>query len=131
GLVLNAGGGMQASHDPGLFTVRAMLAPGVTHETVEKALIAEIERIKSGGVTQEEIDTVVSQQRAADAFGRDGVSGIASSLCEWIAAGDWTLFVNYVDKMAAVTPADVQRVARTYLNEDQSTTGWFVPVTAQ
>jgi zinc protease len=26
-----------------------------------------------------------------------------------------------------VTPADVQRVARQYLNEDQSTTGWFVP----
>jgi zinc protease len=27
-----------------------------------------------------------------------------------------------------VTPADVQRVAKQYFNEDQSTTGWFVPV---
>jgi zinc protease len=27
-----------------------------------------------------------------------------------------------------VTPTDVQRVANAYLNEDQSTTGWFVPV---
>jgi zinc protease len=27
-----------------------------------------------------------------------------------------------------VTAADVQRVAREYLKEDQSTTGWFIPV---
>jgi predicted Zn-dependent peptidase len=32
------------------------------------------------------------------------------------------------DSVSRVTPADVQRVARKYLNEDQSTTGWYVPV---
>jgi zinc protease len=131
GMVLGADGGMQVSHDPGLFIASATLAPGVAHETAEKALIAEIERIKTGGVTQEEIDNVIAQQRASEAYGRDGVSGVASSLCEWIAAGDWALFVNYIDKLAKVTPADVQRVAETYLNEDQSTTGWFVPVVSK
>ena len=30
----------------------------------------------------------------------------------------------------AVTPADVQRVARRYFDEDQSVTGWFVPLPA-
>jgi zinc protease len=98
---------------------------------LEKTLIAELERVKNGGVTQAEIDNVIKQQRAAEAYGRDSISGIASSLCEWIAAGDWTLFVSYIDKLAKVTPSDVQRVAKTYLNEDQSTTGWFVPVVAQ
>ena len=33
-------------------------------------------------------------------------------------------------KVALVTAADVQRVAKQYLTEDQSTTGWFVPVHA-
>ena len=33
------------------------------------------------------------------------------------------------EKVERVTPADVQRVARKYFDEDQSTTGWFVPVT--
>ncbi len=45
--------------------------------------------------------------------------------------GDWTQFVTYIDAVSKVTPADVQRVAKTYLNEDQSTTGWFVPVVSQ
>jgi len=42
--------------------------------------------------------------------------------------GDWTLYVTFPQKVQLVTPADVQRVAKQYLNEDQSTTGWFIPV---
>ena len=52
-------------------------------------------------------------------------------LNEWIAVGDWTLYQRFPEQLAKVTPADVQRVAQTYLNEDQSTTGWFVPVGAK
>ena len=35
--------------------------------------------------------------------------------------------MTFPQKVGQVTPADVQRVAKQYLNEDQSTTGWFVP----
>ncbi len=35
--------------------------------------------------------------------------------------------MTFPQKVEQVTPADVQRVAKQYLNEDQSTTGWFVP----
>ena len=42
--------------------------------------------------------------------------------------GDWTLYVTFPQRVQQVTPEDVQRVARQYLNEDQSTTGWFIPV---
>jgi len=38
--------------------------------------------------------------------------------------------VDFPKKVEHVTPADVQRVARRYFTEDQSTTGWFVPVPA-
>jgi len=53
---------------------------------------------------------------------------VVGELNEWIATGDWTQFVRFSDAVEKVTPADVQRVAKTYLNEDQSTAGWFVPV---
>jgi zinc protease len=130
-LATDAGGDIQPSHDPGLFFLMAGLAPRIKHEQVEKAMLDEIEKVKQDGVTQEEVARVVSQYRAAEAYGRDGTSGIANALNEWIAVGDWTQFVTYIDRIAKVTPADVQRVAKTYLNEDQSTTGWFVPVVAQ
>ncbi len=128
GLVLGANAGIRSQPDPGLFMASGTLAPGIAHEQVEKALIGELERVKVDGVTQSEIDDVISQQRAGEAYGRDGVVGVANGLESWITVGDWTYYVTYIDKLAKVTPADVQRVAKKYLNEDQSTTGWFVPV---
>ena len=130
-LATYAGGDIQPSHDPGLFTAIAGLAPDARHEQVEKIMLETIADVKEKGVTQEEVARVVSQYRAKEAYARDGTAEIADALNEWVAIGDWTQFVSYIDKVAKVTPADVQRVAKTYLDEDQSTTGWFVPVVSR
>jgi len=127
GLALSADAGTDLHRDLSLHTVYAALAPGATHTDVEQALNKEIARIKSDGVTSEEIERVKQQFLAADAYKRDGTAGVAGELNDWIAVGDWTLYVSFPQKVAQVTPADVQRVAKQYLNEDQSTTGWFVP----
>jgi zinc protease len=127
-LALSAGAGTDLHRDLSLHTVYAALAPGSTHEQVEDALLAEIEKIKTDGVTAAEIARVKQQYVAADAYKRDGTAGVASELNEWIAVGDWTLYVTFPEKVQQVTPADVQRVAKQYLSDDESTTGWFVPV---
>jgi zinc protease len=90
-------------------------------------LLREIEKIKTEGVTAAEVTRVKQQFIAADAYKRDGTAGVAGELNEWIAVGDWTLYVTFPQKVEQVTPADVQRVAKQYLTVDQSTTGWFVP----
>ena len=114
--------------DPALFNTTVMLAPGVTHEQAEKVVLAELERIRTGGVTEAEVSTAINKLLAGIAFGRDGSFAIAGQLNEAIAVGDWTVYSSLLEKIAAVKPADVQRVAKAYLVEDQSTTGWFVPV---
>jgi zinc protease len=128
GLALSAGAGTDLHRDLSLHTVYAALAPDSTQEQVEEALLAEIEKIKTDGVTPAEIARVKQQYVAADAYKRDGTAAVASELNEWIAVGDWTLYVTFPEKVQQVTPADVQRVAKQYLNDDESTTGWFVPV---
>jgi zinc protease len=128
GLALNAGAGTDLHRDLSLHTVYAVLAPGATHTQVEKALLAEITKIKTDGVTAAEVARVKQQYIAADAYKRDGTAAIAGEINEWIAVGDWTLYVTFPQKVQQVTPADVQRVAKEYLKEDQSTTGWFIPV---
>jgi zinc protease len=130
GLALNAGAGTDLHRGTSLHLVYASLAPGADQDKVEKALLAQIERIKTAGVTPAEIERVKQQFIAADAYKRDGTAGVAGELNEWIAVGDWTLYVTFPQKVEAVTPADVQRVARKYLTEDQSITGWFVPLPA-
>ena len=59
-----------------------------------------------------------------------GMCILLPNLNECIAAGDWTLFYSLEEATKKVTTADIQRVANEYLNVDQSTTGWFVPIQA-
>jgi zinc protease len=113
--------------DPGLFSVFGYLAPEVDHETVEEAIAGEIDKIRENGVTEEELDRARSQLRAQIAFDRDGPMKVAAQLNEAIAAGDWKLYTQYLDRLADVTADDVQRVAQTYLTDDTSTVGWYVP----
>lgn len=115
-------------HDPSLATIYASLAPGAKHEEVEKITLAELERVKKDGVTPEEVSSAVSQLLAASAYARDGSFAIASDLNEYISSGDWTLYVTLDDAISKVSADDVKRVAGEYLDEDRSTTGWFIPV---
>jgi len=128
GLALNAGAGTDLHHDLSLHTMYAVLAPGAEHEQVERVLLGEIAKIKSDGVTAAEVARVKQQFIAAEAYKRDGTAAIAGELNEWIAVGDWALYVTFPQKVQQVTPADVQRVAKEYLKDDQSTAGWFIPV---
>ena len=128
GLALRAEAGTDLFRDLSLHSVYASLAPGTTHEQAEKTLLAEIAKVKSDGVTEAEVARVKQQYIAQDAYKRDGTAGVASELAEWIGVGDWTLYVTFPQAVQQVTAKDVQRVAKKYLAEDQSTTGWFVPV---
>jgi len=115
-------------HDNTLFTFTTLLAPGITHEQAEKALLAEVDKIRTGGVADDEVSRAIAKLVASTAYARDGSFAIAGQINECIAVGDWTNYFTGLDQLRAVTAADVNRVAREYLKEDQSTTGWFVPL---
>jgi len=114
-------------HDPSLHMLYASLAPGSTHEQVEKIVLEELERAKQEGVTETEVSAALAQILASAAYARDGSFAVASALNEYIAAGDWTLYVNEDEALKKVTAAAVKRVAKTYFREEQRTTGWFIP----
>jgi len=113
--------------DPGLFSLFAYLAPEADHETVEAAIEEEIEKVRQDGITPDELDRARNQLRAQIAFDRDGPMKVASQLNEAIAAGDWKLYTQYLDRLEEVTVDDVQRVAQRYLTTDTSTVGQYVP----
>ncbi len=116
-------------HDHTLFTFTAELAPTITHDQVEKTLLAEIAKVTKDGVEPAEVTRAINKMLAALAFGRDGSFAIAGQINESIAVGDWTNYLTMLDQIKKVTVADVQRVARAYFLEDQSTAGWFIPQT--
>ncbi len=113
--------------DPSLHTLSAELADGAKHADVEKRMFAAIAAVKKDGVTAAEIQSAVAGILAQRAFERDGTFAIAAMINECIAVGDWTLFSTLDDKFRAVTPADIQRVAKKYFLDSRSVVGWFQP----
>ena len=114
-------------HDNGLFITYLFLAGDDSCEDVEKEILDEYAKIISDGVDVEELQRAKSQINAQTAFTRDGTYSVASNLNEAIALGDWTYYTTFLKKVENVSIDDIRRVANTYLKEDQSTTGFFIP----
>lgn len=120
-----------ANRDLSLNMLMVNLAPDTRHEKAENTVLAEVERVKRDGVTAADVSAAIRRFRVQQALWRDGTNAAAFALSEYVAIGDWTLYVTLEEGVARVTPADVQRVAQKYLNEDQSTTGWYVPIVSE
>ena len=114
-------------HDNGLFITYLFIAGDDSCEDVEKEILDEYAKIISDGVNVEELQRAKSQINAQTAFTRDGTYSVASNLNEAIALGDWTYYTTFLKKVENVSIEDIRRVANTYLKEDQSTTGFFIP----
>ncbi|OFW07888.1 MAG: hypothetical protein A3H96_04870 [Acidobacteria bacterium RIFCSPLOWO2_02_FULL_67_36] len=115
-LASSVGASSTSNRGPGLFRISGMLLAGKSVDDVEKAIYAEIEKVKAGPIADFEMD------KARNNWKRSQVSSIASSLSRAIALGRYALFWNdpnlintYADRIAAVKPADVRRVASRYL----------------
>ncbi len=112
---------------PNLFVIAATpLAPHTTAE-VEAALLAEVERLKTEPVSARELEKVLNNLDADLVRSLRSNSGLASQLSFYqTVAGDWRYIVNARDRIGAVTPADVQRVAAQYLTKSNRTVGVLV-----
>ncbi len=127
GLATNVHVGNHPFRDNGLFMIYAFLTPDTGHEQVENLILETLEQVKQEGLQDQEVARAQAMAKAEVAFSRDGSYSIAAALNEAISLGEWTYYTTYLDRLTEVTAAEVQRVARLYLEEDQSTTGWFVP----
>nr|WP_299381267.1 pitrilysin family protein [Allomuricauda sp.] len=114
----------------GLFTMSLGVDQNSDFEGINKKMLETLEKIKTEGVQQKDVDRIVSKLNAQTILSRDGSGSIAKQLTEAIAAGDWTDFVKGSDRLKSVTAEQVQKVAKKYLLEDQSTTGYFIPKTS-
>ncbi len=110
------------SRTPNLFVISA--APRAPHTTaeVEAEVYAELERLQTEPVTQRELEKVLNNLDAALTRSLRSSSGLAGSLSYYqTVAGDWQYLIKGRDRIAAVTAADVQRVAKQYFSKSHRT----------
>jgi zinc protease len=127
-LALEAGGDYSYfSVDPNIFWFWATPLPGQTAETLEKELLAHMERLKQEPVSDVELTRAKNQVEASFVFQEDSIHRRASLLARFELIGGYALKDSYLASIRAVTAADLQRVAAAYFRDDGKNVGILVP----
>jgi len=130
-LALEAGGDYtRLTLDPDTFTFYVTVLPERTVEEAERALAAEVERLRTELISEEELLRAQNQLEAAHLFAQDSVFNRAATLARYELLGSWRLRETYLAGIKAVTREDVRRVAERHLVVDRRTTAILVPVPA-
>jgi zinc protease len=113
---------------PNLFFAVCIVQPGQTVAAAETALIEEFEKLKREGVSTQEV------QRAQNQFARDYILSRESNEDKArhlshaaVIHNDITTADGEFDIFMRTTPADVQRVAKTYFNQPNRVVLHVVP----
>ncbi len=113
--------------DPFLFFLGGTSKPGHTVKELENSLYRQIEIIKENPPSEREIQKARNQVEAAFIMGQDSIYSQARLVGTFELLGSWRMIDEYLRQIRAVTPEDVQRVARKYLVEDNRTVGILIP----
>ena len=113
---------------PALFSVEGTPAQGRSVLDLEHALLASIARVQDQGVTEEELRRVKAQVISEQIFGRDSVFYQAMQIGTFDALGlPWQGVERVPERLQDITAAQVQEVARRYLQVDRSTVATLDP----
>lgn len=124
-----AGAGYSAfSRLPGMLLLEGVPAKGHDMAALEQALRAQVARLRDEPVTADELERIRNQLIAAKVFALDSVfaQGMQIGRFESVGLG-WQLVDRYLDRLRAVTPEQIQSVARNYLIPDNLTVAVLVP----
>ena len=117
-----------AGRGPQLFSLTAVPAAGVAPDQVAAALRAEVARVAREGVTEAELQRVKTQWLASETYQLDSVFAQASELgSHWINGWGVDAGPRLMERLQAVTAAQVQSVAQRLFGEDTLTTGLLLP----
>src|SRR6185369_10497221 len=92
------------------------------------AIYKTIDDVIANPPTSAEIDRVKTQLLRGLENNLSNAQAIATgALNTAIAQGDWRLMFLQHDRLKAVTPADLVRVAKTYFKPSNRTVGYYIP----
>jgi len=111
------------SADPSLFYLYGQPLPGKPIATLEKELLAHVERLRTGSVTEAELTKAKNGIEAGFILAQDSLFYQGMLLGQYEIADSWKALDTYLPGVRAVTAADLRRVANSYLTADNRTVG--------
>lgn len=131
-LAIQTGAFPVALEDPGLFVAYAFANLGKSAEELEKAMIAEIEKVKGGDITDREFQKVQNQYETEFYTRNATMEGIALSLGDYHTFfGNAGVINTEIEKYMAVQKSDLTRVANKYLKTENRLVLYYLPKNQQ
>jgi len=116
--------GLPGTKYPHLFAFFAVPLPGHTPEEMRDGIHAEIERLKTSDVSDDELQMIKTRAKAELIRGLGDNQGLAFQLAiAQTRYGDWREVFREVDRINKVTKADIRRVANKIFTEKNRTVG--------
>jgi zinc protease len=127
-LLLSISGGIDFDIDPTLFVFYAQIQPGTASETVEKVLYEEIEKIKTGGITEEELKKAKNILLVSFYSQLRTIAGKANTIGTYeVYFGDYKKMLSAPEDFSKVSVEDVKRLAQKYFTSRNRSVVTLVP----
>jgi zinc protease len=114
--------------DPFIFSLTGQPMPGKTVAQLEAALEAEIKRLQTDLVSDQELQKVKNQVAASFYMALDSIFYRGMLLGRTATVARWTLLKEFVPKIQQVTREQIREAAKKYLVADNLTVGILVPL---
>jgi zinc protease len=129
-LASSVSGALLPTAEPFLYTISLTAMQGVTLSALEEALLTQIDRVRTEGVTEEEVARARRQLRARFVFETDSVTSIAHQVGYFETVAGPGFFPELQARVDRVTTSQVSDAARQRLAASTRTVGRFQPVEA-
>ncbi|HXG66627.1 MAG TPA: pitrilysin family protein [Blastocatellia bacterium] len=127
-LALFVQGEVDFAFDPTLFILITQPKAGVAPEAVEKAIYEELDKVKSGGVTDTELEKAKNILLANFYREMKTINGKANAMGTYeVYFGDYRKLFTAVEDYRKVTREDLKRVAAQYFTDRNRTVATLVP----
>ncbi len=117
---------ISSSLDAGLFVVEGKLVEGVTMERAEAAIWAELDKLVSTPITDEELTKVKNKVESVLVFSEMGLLDKAMNLAYYELLGDAALLNQETSRFLEVTAEDLQRISRHTFKRQASSTLYYL-----
>jgi len=117
---------ISSSLDAGLFIVEGKLVEGVTIEAAEKAIWAELDRLKAEVVTDNELTKVKNKVESVLVFSEMSLLDKAMNLAYYELLGDAELLNQEAEEFLKVTAEDIKRISNETFGREKSSTLYYL-----
>jgi len=116
------------NEEPGLAIMLGIASMGTKPEALEASMLAEIEKVKKTGITEEEYKKLENQAESDFVSQNQKDIGVATNLATYYTfQGNANLINTELDRYKKVTREDIKRVADKYLTKENRLVVYYLP----